>query len=329
MREMEKALLVATSIYALLISMIVGMQVVNVAKANFMPFPPAPSTDPPIVSFQLSEKQIPIYSDQLNFTLLKPDSWRTDWVAGEILSIIYSKDQQLFSIDVGSRKIDTGGLVYTIDNLEKTSQHSINLAGLTNGQHTIELNITSVTYYNPKEDYWNIHKYHMIVLEEILVTTTTANGNISYVIDSVAEQTYPGKTPPVISILSLNNNFFGLITPLNFTIDETTSWMSYSLDGQANVTIAGNSTLTGLADGSHNLVVYANDTIGNMGKSDTVTFTINTQPSPSPSPTPTLSPSPSIPEFPSWIVLIFMIAVSVSLAVLKAKKLGVKTRIRP
>ena len=42
--------------------------------------------------------------------------------------------------------------------------------------------------------------------------------------------------------------------------------------------------------------------------------------SPSPLPTPTLSPSPSIPEFPSWIILVFVFAISVSLAVLEAKK---------
>ena len=34
--------------------------------------------------------------------------------------------------------------------------------------------------------------------------------------------------------------------------------------------------MTGLSDGSHGIVVYANDTLGNMGKSDTVFFTVNT-----------------------------------------------------
>jgi len=50
--------------------------------------------------------------------------------------------------------------------------------------------------------------------------------------------------------------------------------MAYSLDNQANQTINGNCTLTGLTVGTHSIVVYANDTFGNMGKSETVTFTV-------------------------------------------------------
>ena len=50
--------------------------------------------------------------------------------------------------------------------------------------------------------------------------------------------------------------------------------MGYSLDGKENVTITGNVTLTGFSSGSHNIRAYANDTFGNMGASETVSFTI-------------------------------------------------------
>jgi hypothetical protein len=50
--------------------------------------------------------------------------------------------------------------------------------------------------------------------------------------------------------------------------------MGYSLDGEANVTFTGNITLNGLEFGSHSLVVYANDTVGNMGATENVNFTI-------------------------------------------------------
>jgi hypothetical protein len=33
-------------------------------------------------------------------------------------------------------------------------------------------------------------------------------------------------------------------------------------------------TLTGLAEGTHSIVIYANDTTGNMGASETIFFTI-------------------------------------------------------
>ena len=45
-----------------------------------------------------------------------------------------------------------------------------------------------------------------------------------------------------------------------------------------NVTISGNTTLTGFDDGSHYIIVYANDTAGNMGASNTVYFTVDTNP---------------------------------------------------
>lgn len=40
------------------------------------------------------------------------------------------------------------------------------------------------------------------------------------------------------------------------------------------MTVAGNTTLTGLSDGYHSLVVYANDASGNMGASETIYFNV-------------------------------------------------------
>jgi len=52
-------------------------------------------------------------------------------------------------------------------------------------------------------------------------------------------------------------------------------WMGYSLDGQDNVTINGNTTLDGLANGLHNVTVYARDELENTGTSETITFTVD------------------------------------------------------
>jgi len=80
-------------------------------------------------------------------------------------------------------------------------------------------------------------------------------------------------------VLSPENKTYSVDSvPLNFTVDETTSWMGYSLDGQANVTTAVNTTLSSLLDGGHHVAVYANDTVGNMGASGTVYFTVDTTP---------------------------------------------------
>jgi len=86
-------------------------------------------------------------------------------------------------------------------------------------------------------------------------------------------------TPPSIYTLSPENKTYSVDdVPLTFTVDEATSWIGYSLDSQANVTITGNTTLTSLADGSHSVVVYANDTAGSMGASSTVYFSVDTIP---------------------------------------------------
>ena len=63
------------------------------------------------------------------------------------------------------------------------------------------------------------------------------------------------------------------------SVDKTVDWTGYCLDGQCNITLAGDTTLTGLSSGLHRLVVYANDTFGNMGASGILIFTIQ-QPMP-------------------------------------------------
>lgn len=80
---------------------------------------------------------------------------------------------------------------------------------------------------------------------------------------------------PVISDLSVENKTYSQESlPLNFTLDESTLWMGYCLDGSANVTFNGNVTIPKLSPGSHILTIYANDSVGNMGASETLFFTV-------------------------------------------------------
>ena len=62
---------------------------------------------------------------------------------------------------------------------------------------------------------------------------------------------------------------------MNFTVNKPTNWMGYCLDGQENVTIDGNATMTGLPNGLHNVTVYANGTYGNSGASKIIAFTVD------------------------------------------------------
>ncbi len=101
---------------------------------------------------------------------------------------------------------------------------------------------------------------------------------------------------PSTSVLSPRNTTYNSSdVSLIFSVNQLAFRVMYSLDNQANVTVAGNTTLTRLADGAHCLAVYAEDESGNVGESDAVSFTVDVQPTPtiSPSPTPTFAPSAS------------------------------------
>jgi parallel beta-helix repeat protein len=112
----------------------------------------------------------------------------------------------------------------------------------------------------------------------------TGIGDISYEINANNTDHYPlmipyETTPPTITIIILSpeNKTYAVNAgiPLTFTVDGMTTWIGYSLNGQANVTITGNVTLPTLTDGWHHVTIYANGTFDNMGFA-TVYFTVDT-----------------------------------------------------
>ncbi len=112
---------------------------------------------------------------------------------------------------------------------------------------------------------------------------------------AVNEQYFPlgYGVPPEINVVSpVNQKYNGSSVSLIFTVGKQVSWVGYSLDWVENVTVAGNATLAGLSNGLHSVVVYANDTFGNMGASEIVSFTV------------------AVPEpFPTTLVIVSAIAV--------------------
>ncbi len=82
-------------------------------------------------------------------------------------------------------------------------------------------------------------------------------------------------TPPTTTIASpQNTTYTSSSVDLDYSVSETTSWVGYSLDGAANVTLTGNTTLSSLSDGQHYVTVWATDTAGNIG-STTVWFSVS------------------------------------------------------
>ncbi|MDR0372571.1 MAG: hypothetical protein LBI79_03280 [Nitrososphaerota archaeon] len=85
-----------------------------------------------------------------------------------------------------------------------------------------------------------------------------------------------GTVAPAVSILSPEVlGEYGGGVPLVFGVNRPVVWMGYSLDGQANVMVEGNTTLAGLSSGVHNVTVFVEDEYGNVGASDVVVFSVS------------------------------------------------------
>jgi hypothetical protein len=82
--------------------------------------------------------------------------------------------------------------------------------------------------------------------------------------------------PPEIKLLSpVNHSYNESSVSLIFTVNKPVNWIAYSLDGQHNATISGNTTITDLANGVHNITVCARDEFDNTGASETIIFNVD------------------------------------------------------
>jgi hypothetical protein len=278
MRKM-KATLKAIAILTIAITLTAGMQVLKLAEANPYPYggqidadptakPPNISILPPLNNTAHSRNAINIY---LNISF--PES---EYAAGTgLIRVYYTADWQqnettLF--DTNTRSTLT----------ENYFAHTEELKDIPEGNHNLTIYAVGGGHYPPRgyphfytDQY--LHEYHTFEIN--------SSSTILFAIY---------KHPPTIQNVSIKNQTYNLNTiPLNFTVNHSFSRLTYSLDSQANTTINGNTSIAGLANGAHNLTIYANDTAGNVGKSDTVFFSVNTAtPTPSLSFRPSLSPPP-------------------------------------
>jgi hypothetical protein len=145
----------------------------------------------------------------------------------------------------------------SIDDLPNFLQINFNITGIPFGEHS--LNVTAIGGGSYIKD---------------------SNYNLRYVftINSSSSVTFVGRINPIISFLSSGNiTFKDSAFPLNFTVDHPVLEIAYSIDGKENVPIDGNTTLTGLANGQHNITLYATDELGHTGVSDTLFFNVDAQ----------------------------------------------------
>jgi hypothetical protein len=231
-----------------LILIVLGTSFVGVVIANPIGmFPTEP--EPLIITIQSPRNGSSLLQEHLTvtFSLQNPTLSGAD-------SITYSVDgQDKGSINavVTSRSGERFKGFFDIENYSAT----IDLAGLIDGWHKLTITASGTSPYNPDpKDGGSIF------------AKVSSSASIQFLFDI---------SKPNITILTpQNQTYTAAQIPLNFSISEQTDSITYELDQYPSQVIYENTTLSNLAVDTHSLTIYANDTIGRLGSSQTVYFTV-------------------------------------------------------
>jgi hypothetical protein len=244
----KKMILTAVCISVLLFSAVAGTKLLNLGKAN--PFtwlgqvPPDDDTKPPAIAIFPRNSTV---NRSNNLTI----SFNVKLLGSPLAS-----DPRVYTVYYNtSWQNDSVVYQWSYGHPYLTEfSNKLNLTSIPEGKQNITIQAIEYGIYWSPPPFW------------YTTFTITGSSSISFTIDT---------TPPVISALSVQNKTYSTSdVPLNVTVNEPVSQVICSLDGQENVTISGNTTLTGLANGDHSLIVYAKDEAGNIGTSKTITFTV-------------------------------------------------------
>jgi hypothetical protein len=227
---MKRKALALTLISALLTSTIAGTKLSLLAKAN-----PAPLFYPrnPVIYIESpTNRTYNINSLPLNVTIETFNSYFEAYKVVTYGVVSYSLDWEnsQFLLNTHWHDVPEG---HTVG--ENTIfATSASLSGLKEGYH----NLTLRAQYDYCPTYPDDRDWHY-----------ESESNVFFRVDTVPQN--------ITLVKPENSTYMSADVVLQFFIDERASWIGYSLDGQENVTIAGNTTLTSLPNGDHNLTVYA------------------------------------------------------------------------
>ena len=131
--------------------------------------------------------------------------------------------------------------------------------------------------------------FGLVVVDDLVYVIGGYNPDFSYfsgiplapirIVSGAVERYTPlgfGRVVPEVSVLSLEDRgvYAFRNVALEFGLNRPVVWMGYSLDDGANVTVTGNVTLPELSYGQHSVRVFAEDKYGNIGASETITFSV-------------------------------------------------------
>jgi hypothetical protein len=263
-----------------LFSAVAGIQSVNLVVANphfyeqvSYPVSPPPEVEPPSISILSPKNDTVVISGNisLNFNVkviipvmpelfyyylgLSEVYYKASWLHNTTLLDLTAVENsvpsrtRIFSNDSVAR----WGTYWTLSGYELNPNFSIHLTGVPEGPQSIEVFAVESGSRKYSQSGITIRTGRYTLVESSVVHFTVGN----------------------ISTLSPQNKTYDASdVPLLFEVHESFAQFSYSLDGGDSVTIAGNTTLLDLPNGVHNVTVYATDVVGNIGASETITFTI-------------------------------------------------------
>ncbi len=244
-----KNALALTLISALLASALAGTLLVNSATANWTPLP---SVVVPVTVTSPENKTYPDGDVPLSFTVDLSDGLR-HYNFQNIASFTYSLNGEQTNLSPSQTRL--GDLIYC----------SATLKGIPKGSYNLAIMVQTDWLYRGADKFrW------------------------CYGFSKIVSFTIKGATPSITVLTTQDKTYSTSDVALNFTVSESALWVGYSLDGKTNVSITESTSqptysygsynyhvvLTGLAEGPHTLTLYANDTAGNTGKSETIQFTV-------------------------------------------------------
>lgn len=212
---------------------------------------PDVTTKPPVITFEtqqdavlnVSEASFPITvkvgsSETAHQKQLFSVSYKCDWQAN------YSSLYDYISGTMNGSIASYGGEFSAI----------INLTDIPEGNHNLTVRAQELgVYINNKGQVTYSYEFKI-----------NASATLHFAVDSLA---------PTIELSIENKTYYSADLPLNIITDENLVEISYNIDNQGNISLSGNTTLTGLKLGTHTLTLYASDQMGNSSVK-TVSFVI-------------------------------------------------------
>ena len=239
----------------LLLSAIAGTRFANFGVAN--PYEAYTYTASPIIEIHSPVDNETFCSNNvpLNFTITEPDGWLISWTVGD--EVFKNKLARLDIIldGKGYRSIEVNSY------LSSPFSYSRNLTNLADEIH----NLTIHTYCEG----WDLEAHRFW---ERYVPYETSSEMINFAVDALSlELTLAAPENKVYNVTDI---------PLTVITTKPVSWMSYSLDDGEQISFNRNMTLANMTFGSHELTIFANDTLGKLVSSETINFTIAKPPEP-------------------------------------------------